>query len=183
MTVIVSVVDAQNRLRLYKRNGHGLEELGQLRVASDNPEELAAITTTLAAMAGEDVEDRPKERKKVKAAAPKALPPAPEDKPKRRKSPTPQPIKVNPDYLPDLGSNGGRTLLMLEEHGPMHANDIAAEFDWKPGNVSAALSNFKAIGVVEVAEEFQNGVGRTLYRYGLTTHGRESIARARAHAA
>lgn len=180
MTVIVSVVDAENRLRLYKRNGHGLEELGQLRVVSTDPNELAAITTTLAAMAGEDVEDRPKERKKIKAAKvePKALPPAPA----KRRSPTPQPIKVNPDYLPDLGSNGGRTLLLIEERGPMHANDIAAEFGWKPGNVSAALSNYKAIGVVEVAETFEGAQGRTMFRYGLSKHGRESIDRARAHA-
>ena len=169
------MVDPEHRLRVLRFDGETVEEIATLKASAKNELELAHMAAALALMAGE----KNGSVKKVAKAQPEPVAlPAAKEKVKRQK-PRGNHNKFRADYAPDLSTQGGRILLTLEEHGPMLAVEIADETSLAIKNVSPALSNYKHIGVVEIVGEATSEKGRTISRYGLTQHGRDSLVRAR----
>ena len=181
--MILTMVDSENRMIVYRYDGKGLSQLAALKAATTDELELAQIGATLALMAGEtngtaparepvETADerkrrRDRERKQTKRQEMKALPQATDPK------------KPNPNYRPDLGSVTGKIILYLADHEWTSANDVAAMVGRPPGHVSATLSGLRDIGVIESKDGPANATGRPTRLHNLTDHGRASIARVR----
>lgn len=201
--MILTMIDAEHRMKLYKYNGNGLEELAMLKVATDDPTELAQIAATIALMTGEtngstppaksvastsytpgesagarkrrlDRERHARKREEQRALTPASTPQV--KKPKAQKN-----IRITEDYAPVPGTAISRILEEIEAHGPITAADVATSLGMVAGSVSASLSSDLTKRGVVSAEKRDNGTGRMVGWYSITEHGRAAIDRSRGH--
>lgn len=200
--MILTMIDAENRMQVLKYDGEKLEELATLKMVTVDRIEMAQIAATLALMAGEG-SSQPVKAKSIAGKATAKPKPKPEALPAPKKLPAAvavagleaqkkkAPAKkktyqrlVNANYTPDLLSGTGKVMLVLETFGhPMSASEIDDEMPtMKKSVVYATLQALVNMGVLDRTSQKGENDTRKVSYYGLSQHGHDSIARARGEA-